>query len=346
MRLKADMLKAFDSQRKDDINLTTLNMLNDRIELVLTDTKKMLLPSNDEVSHALLKRYRLATKNYFGVFHTRAKVLVDLMQQLCSKFEDRLKKTHDFFRKFKKSVKKNLEGVSLTQEVVYSISRLKSFVSDFDTEAKARLEELREMKEQLGRTEDDSAGATGYYGAAVASVHHYLNSLSLMIHKIEKDKQNHHTLAFAFSSADTNPALQERLSLVACDSLRLFAIEVVAVKVFDIQRCVNERIEEGCKIVQSVSTANPESFEAFKLTNVSIRLSSLLESPFRRYVKAKIGLRPEIIVMDQDFKEFFEEKFVFKYPAATPLWVCKVQVHFENPRTKELMPFLLLLDVA
>lgn len=345
MRLKTDMLKAFEKQRDNEVNLSTLEKIQEEITLVPLDLKSMNLPFNNAEALTSLKRYRLWTKNYAIMFQTRAKVLVDLLHQLCANFEDRLKNTYDFFRNFKRVLKKNLEGVSLTEEVFCSIKSLKKYIEDLDTDIKARLEELKEMREQLGVTEEKITAPTGYYGIAHTNIMIYLNCLSLLIHKIEKDKQGHHNLSFTFSVGESNPALQERLMLISCECLRKFALEVVVIKIFDIHRCVNERIEAGCNLAQRIIKANPEQFASYHFTKLTVRLSSLLEAPMKRYVKAKISLRPEIIIKDQDFKEFFSEKYIFKYPSATPLWVNSTQVQFDNPRTKELMPFVLLLDV-
>lgn len=345
MKLQSDMFKAYDKKRDRDISVSSICQLQSAVSMVDIDLKRMALPFNDVESLNHLKRYRLNSKNYATMFLTKAKVMVDIINNLLTNFDDRLRRILEFFRKFRKSLKKNLEGVALTESVYTSVNKLKAYVSDLDTEVNARLEEMREMKDLLASSDDKGQLTSGYYVVAATNIQTYLNSLSMLIHRIEKDKMTSHVLAFNFSNTDNNTAMLERLTLISIECLRRFALEVVAVKLFDIHDRIIERINIGCQLAEEVAKANPKSFEGFEPSKLKFRLSSLIHPPLKRYIKTKIGLPSEIIIRDDDLKEFFAEKFVFHYPSLTPMFICSADVMLENARTKELTAYTLFLDV-
>lgn len=345
MRSKTDLLKMFEKQNQKE---TLVGKIQDIQGLIkpsdLLDTRKWNLPFNNLETLSSLKKYRLACKNYLNIYASKAKVLGDILACILHHYSERLNILLDFFRKFKRATRKNLEGVSISEKEMILINQMKTFVGELEMEVTNRRGELKEMLDMLGCF-IEKGPKQGYLAVSLSNLQLFLNSISLMIHKIEKEKANGHQLAFVFSNAEGNTALLELLTLISCEAFRKFALEVVIVKIFDLHKKVTERIDQGKTIAEQLSAWHPKSFEQFHFKDLKIRLSSLIEPSLKRYVKHKIGLKPEIIIKDEDLEEFFQEKFIFKYPSSSPLWAASANVSFENPRTKELIPVMLLLDV-
>jgi hypothetical protein len=229
----------------------------------------------------------------------------------------------DYFRSLRSHFKRKLQGLELTEMDIHHLNFIKYYLADLETEVKTRDEELKEISEILGDSDEKSV-RPGYMSSARTNAQCYLNAFSLFIHKIEKGNTSFSQLSFHFSSDDNNPSLLEYLMVTNFECLRRFALDIAVPKLFDIHKRFQERISCGAKLVKHFYKEYPAVFGSFDQLN--FRLSSLIEPNLKRYIKTKIDLEPKIILKDDDLREFFEEKCDFKYPQVSPLWVSYLDV--------------------
>ena len=350
MKQKNDMLKAFEKEKSRNNDFKAMNVSKIHGSITLSDIssnleKKFQVPFSESESMETLKKYRLCTKNYANMFQTKGKVLVDILTDLLTKYQFQATEISDFFKKKRKEIKTKLQGQILTEVDLQHMNHLKSFGSDLDLEVRARKEELKEMIEIIGESDEKSI-KPGYLNTIRNTIQSYVNSISLLIHKIEKDKTPHAQLSTFFSYPETNPNLLEFLMKINFECLRRFCLEVVVPKIFDIHKRFQDKITQGAELLHHFHKSHPLVLNHLDSSHLRFKLSSLLDPPLRQYIKTKICLEQRIILKDNDLHDFFVEKFEFKYPEINPFWVSYLNVLLENPKTKETTAFYLTLDVA
>ena len=347
MKQKHDLLKAFEKKKTEgnEVKAEFISKLHGIIALrdgLFTLDKSFIIPFSNSESMQILKQYRLYSKNYANMFQIKAKVLVDILNNLLIEYSAQTVRLFQFFKLLRSHIKKKLQGMPLTEADIHHMNYIKYFLADFDMEVNTRDDELKEIIELLGEGDEKSV-RPGFMTTIRGITQSYINSVSLLIHRIEKDKLPHAQLSIQFSSSEGNPSLLEFLMLITFETFRKFTLEVAVPKIFDLHKRFQGRIGHGAKLAEHFYSSYPSVFGTLEPLN--FRLSTLIEPTLKRYIKTKIGLEPKIILKDEDLREFFDEKFEFKYPDTNPFWVSFLNVFFENTRTKELTPFLLTLDV-
>lgn len=331
-----------------------------------------------------LRWYREYSKNYTEVYLTKTKLLYIIVLKVLSQYQQKVKETQDYFKRMSDSMMKYWEGKALTIEIVEKMGELNQLIKSFDLQRRSIDEEFNDLDQlfaTLGEAQPNMTtrinNSTTFSGPnaskhresvihaqveteesrkfhldpncpemikqIVQSAECFQDSFARLFRKLSKSKTSTGLFDLFEDFADPvkNPFVLEHNMALNFQSCSFVMFTCILPKVFDLHRQVTDTILQGKSILEILYKRDPHLLSE----TVVFPLSSTLQTHFKRYIKAKLGLEDKKILKDEDLREFLVQKHLLSYPQISQLWKAGLLCAYKT-KTKKVLQVLLAIDVG
>lgn len=268
-----------------------------------------------------LKSYRLNSKNYALMFITKAKVMVDILHNIASKFETKLINTYKHYDDLASLIPQDQSA-----DYKFYLSELRKF-KDF------KLEELQVIKTLLLGGQDSKENQ--YLKMIEKEVQIYLNAMSKMIRGLSESPK----YVASFATLESNCFVLEFHMVVLFEAFRRWLVKAIIARVYQhfqafkevAKLCEDFAKKQGLSKCLDFSSNDP--------------ISSMIDKTYKRFIKKKINLQPKFIISDQVLLEFFQEGYPINYNSST--FFCKKHyLCVGQDKDIKNLPVIMVIDVG